>query len=88
MIQDLDFGYLDNHYVNHEPCDEDIVVCISGRDVLVRRDENKYLELPTWGEVKAWCTDWTKWFDEPLQYVFTLQEKKYFLWRKWSVGSI
>ena len=80
MIQDLDFGYLDNHYVNHIPSDEDIVVCISGKDVLVHRNENKYLELPTWGEVKEWCADWTKWFDEPVQYVFTLQEKKYFLW--------
>ncbi|MBR5516531.1 MAG: NAD(+) diphosphatase [Firmicutes bacterium] len=80
MIQDLDFGYLDNHYVNHTPSDEDIVVCVSGRDVLVHRDESRFLDLPTWGEVKEWCRDWTKWFDEPVQYVFTLQEKKYFLW--------
>ena len=80
MIQDLDFGYLDNHYVNHTPSDEDIVVCISGKDVLVHRDEEKYLSLPTWGEVKEWSGDWDKWFDEPVQYVFTLQEKKYFLW--------
>ena len=80
MNQDLEFGYFDNHYEYHTPCDEDIVVCISGKDVLVARDENRYLSLPTWEEVKAWCSSWDKWFDEPVQYVFTLQEKKYFLW--------
>ena len=82
MIQDLDFGYLDNHYVDYKPCDEDIVVCISGRDVLVHRDEDRFLSLPTWGEVKEWADAdaWKKWFEEPVQYVFTLQEKRYFLW--------
>ena len=48
--------------------------------MLVNRDENGYLSLPTWGEVKAWNSSWDKWFDEPVQYIFTLQEKKYFLW--------
>ena len=80
MIQDLDFGYLDNHYDYHKPEDEDIVVCVSGKDILVHRDENRYLSLPTWGEVKEWSGQWTKWFNEPVQYVFTLQEKRYFLW--------
>ena len=80
MIQDLDFGYLDNHYEKHTPKAEDIVVCFGGKDVLVNRDENGYLSLPTWGEVKAWNSSWDKWFDEPVQYIFTLQEKKYFLW--------
>lgn len=80
MLQDLDFGYLDNHYVKHIPDDEDIVVCIDGGNVLVCRDEDRYLSLPTWGEVKSWSEDWHKWLDEPVQYVFTLQEKKYFLW--------
>lgn len=80
MIQDLDFGYLDNHYENHTPTAEDIVVCFGGKDVLVNRDENGYLTLPTWGEVVAWSDSWDKWFEEPVQYIFTLQEKKYFLW--------
>lgn len=80
MIQDLEYGYLDNHYVNHSPSEDDIVVCISGKDVLVNRDENGYLNLPTWGEVTKWNNGWDKWFNEPVQYIFTLQEKKYFLW--------
>ena len=88
MIQDLEFGYLDNHYEKHIPCDDDIVVCIKGKDVLVHRDENRYLSLPTWGEVKNWSgcdlkingCDWETWFADPLQYAFTLQGKRYFLW--------
>lgn len=80
MIQDLDFGYLDNHYEKHVPCDDDVVICVSGKDVLIHRDENRYLTLPTWGEVKEWNETWEKWFEEPVQYIFTLQERRYFLW--------
>ena len=80
MIQDLDFGYLDNHYTKQTPIDGDIVICIKGKDVLVFRDENNSLILPTWKEVKCWCDSWPNWIEEKIQYVFTLQGKKYFLW--------
>ena len=55
MIQDLDFGYLDNQYKVCLPQDEDVMVCVSGKDVLVARDADRYLSLPTWGEIKDWC---------------------------------
>ncbi len=80
MIQDLDFGYLDNHYRQETPSGEDIVVCVQGKNILVGRTEEDSLLLPTWAQVQNWSADWNKWFDNEVQYVFTLQEKKYFLW--------
>ena len=98
MLQDLDFGYLDNHYTPDTPADEDIVVCVQGKNILVNRHEDNTLTLPTWKQVQSWAAGdagsceadsaepsdgWSRWFPEeasPVQYVFTLQEKKYFLW--------
>ena len=80
MLQDLDFGYLDNHYQPAMPEDEDFVVCVQGKQILVCRDEEDHLTLPTWARVKTWCGDWNQWFEEPVQYVFTMQKKRYFLW--------
>lgn len=80
MLQDLDFGYLDNHYHPDTPTDEDLVVCVRGKDILVYRNEENFLALPTWKEVRSWSDGWNTWFDQPVQYVFTMQEKKYFLW--------
>ncbi len=99
MIQDLDFGYLDNHYQPLSPCKEDTVVCVQGKNILICRDSNNQLTLPTWEQVQSWASiqtpmqcrnfgeqmqtgnsNWHHWFDQPVQYVFTLQEKRYFLW--------
>ena len=79
MLQDLDFGYLDNQYHAEEPRDCDIVVCVQGKNMLLHRSEDDTLSLPTWGQVKHWCGDWKGWFDYPTQYAFTLQEQHYFL---------
>ena len=79
MLQDLDFGYLDNQYHAEEPRDCDIVVCVQGKNMLLHRSEDDTLSLPTWGQVKHWCGDWEGWFDYPTQYAFTLQEQHYFL---------
>ena len=79
MLQDLDFGYLDNQYHTAEPRDEDIIVCVQGKNMLLHRAEDDTLTLPTWGRVKNWYTGWTQWFDYPTVYAFTLQEQRYFL---------
>ena len=80
MLQDLDFGYLDNHYYDLMPADNDIVVCVQGKNILVSRAADNQLSLPAWKQVREWSNEWTCWFDEPLKYVFELQGKKYFLW--------
>ena len=79
MLQDLDFGYLDNQYHAEEPQDEDIVICVQGKNTLLHRDEDGTLSLPTWGQVRAWCDSWERWFDYPTQYAFTMQEQRYFI---------
>jgi len=80
MLQDLDYGYLDNHYKPETPADGDFVVCAQGKNILVCRNEKNELILPTWKQVKEWKGNWNQWFGEPVQYIFTMQEKKFFLW--------
>ena len=80
MIQDLEFGFLDNQYRPTAPSPQDVVVCVRGKDILVCRADDRSLSLPTWQQVLGWGAGWERWFDEPVQYAFTLQEVRYFLW--------
>ncbi len=82
MIQDLEFGFLDNQYRPTEPAPGDVVVCARGKDLLVCRNEDRSLTLPRWEQVQQWAAapDWSHWYDQPLTYAFTLQEVRYFLW--------
>ena len=80
MLQDLEYGFLDNQYKNTSPSNEDIVICVQKNTILVRRYNDNRLELPTWAEVKTWSQDWKQWFEAPLTYAFCLQGKNYFLW--------
>ena len=79
MLQDLEFGYLDNQYHAVDPQDEDIIVCIQGKNTLLHHAADDTLTLPTWAQVKSWCQDWQNWFDYPTQYAFTMQGQRYFL---------
>ncbi len=79
MLQDLDFGYLDNQYHAAEPKDEDIIICVQGKNMLLHRAADDTLTLPAWGQVKNWFGNWEQWFDYPIQYAFTMQEQHYFL---------
>ena len=54
MIQDLDFGKLDNQYRPEIPSDEDFVICAGKGGILVYRNEEDELTLPTWQQVKEW----------------------------------
>ena len=80
MLQDLDFGRLDNQYHKENPNDNDIVVCVQGKGMLVHRESNDELSLPTWKQVKEWSKDWSHWHEDEVQYIFTLQDVHYFLW--------
>ena len=79
MLQDLDFGYLDNQYHACQPEAADRIVCIRGGEILLHRAEDDTLNLPTWKQVSTWRENWTPWFEQPTQYAFTLQEQRYFL---------
>ena len=80
MLQDLDFGQLDNQFHPAAPSEKDIIVCVQGKNVFVARDSENHLTLPTWKQVQSWSADWSRWFDTPVQYAFTLQNVRYFLW--------
>lgn len=82
MLQDLAFGRLENEFRTLQPGKGDIVVCFRENSVLIRRDKNDALALPTWEQVQEWSQmgDWQHWYDEPYQYVFRMQDENYFIW--------
>lgn len=79
MLQDLAHGRLENEYRPVPPVDSDYVLCVRGRDILLRRDADNTLELPTVAHVRRWSERWTSWSAEPLRYAFRLHGINYYL---------
>ena len=80
MLQDLDFGRLENEYRPVPPRDEDRVICVRDREILIRREEDETLTLPTVAQVRAWWSGWEPWGEEPLRYGFRLHGTGYYLY--------
>ena len=80
MLQDLDFGYLDNQYHPQSPEAGDVVMCFCEDAVLVYRDCKDGLHLPVLEQVQQWNKRWNRWQIGDFRYIFTLQQRKYFLW--------
>ncbi len=80
MLQDLDFGHLDNQYHEKTPHAQDRVLCMRGGDILIGRDADDTLHIPTWKQVKEVCKDWHRWGGMEMQFVFSMQEEDYYLW--------
>ena len=80
MLQDLDFGHLDNQYQEKAPRDQDRVLCMRKGDILIGRDPDDQLHIPTWEQVKWECEHWHRWGGLEVQYVFSMQEEDYYLW--------
>jgi len=82
MIQDVSCGRLENEFRNVEPTAEAIVVCFQSGKVLIKRNADDTLQLPTYSEVThwAWENDWPHWNEHSAQYVFRLDSKDYFIW--------
>ena len=80
MLQDLSFGKLENEFYNLLPQPEDIVICFRNQQILLNRDADQQITLPTAEEVEGWISDGQSWFADGLRYVFRMQEKNYFLW--------
>lgn len=84
MIQDLDFGRMQNEFHNDvEPQADDIVVCFQNGKVLHDHTADGGLKLPTYAQVSEWMknndsTYWDK--DDIIQYVFRLQDVNYFIY--------
>ena len=47
MLQDLEYGRLENEDRPLPPLDSDYVLCFRGQDVLLRRSPDNTLSLPT-----------------------------------------
>ena len=80
MLQDLDFGYLDNQYRQKCPQPHDTVLCMRSGDILLHRSADNTLSFPTWSQVQSQCSTWHRWGGMELQFIFTLQERDFYLW--------
>lgn len=82
MLQDLEFGRLENEFRDIEPTEKGIIVCFKDNDILISRKENDELQLPTCGQVLQWATSdtWKSWNKKRIQYVFRMHDVNYFLW--------
>ena len=74
MLQDLTHGRLENEYRPVPPTAADALLCFRGGDVLLGRDENNTLTLPTWAEVQTWG-----WGESEPRYAFRLHGTGYYL---------
>ena len=69
MLQDLEFGRLENEYRPLPPRDDDFVLCFRGPEVLLHRLSDNRLRLPTVAQLPAGA----------LQYAFRLHDLSYYL---------
>lgn len=89
MLQDLAFGRMENEFRNTKPENGDVVVCFQDNRVLLYRDKNDALTLPTYAQVMDWAEKehWQHWNEDAVQYVFCLQDINYFIWMGESGAS-
>lgn len=74
MLQDLEYGRLENEYRPVPPVSTDAILCFRRGDVLLHRSPENTLTLPTWAELQSW--GWG--ISEP-RYAFRLQGTGYYL---------
>ena len=70
MVQDLEYGKLENEFRNIQPHSGDTVICIRGNQVLHKRLDDDTLELPTVSMVLEWGCGWEHWSEDAFRYVF------------------
>lgn len=82
MLQELDFGRLENEFYDKKVMDDDFVICIKNNRILVNRTEKMNITFPKVSTVKQWekGADWNSWREEHFQYIFRMQDVNYFLW--------
>ena len=74
MLQDLVFGRLENEFRNIAAKAEDTILCFHNGQVLLRREADDTLTLPTLSQIAAWQTHAAP------RYIFRMQDHNYFLW--------
>ena len=71
MLQDMEFGRLENEFRNIAATGQDTVLCFREGQVLICRSADDSLTLPTWKQLGG---------QGSARYLFRLQEQNYFLW--------
>lgn len=79
MLQDISFGRLENEYRDQAAAPDDFVICIRDREILLTRDSQGRLALPTYREAEAWAAHWQPWSGTPWRYAFRMLGRNYFL---------
>ena len=79
MLQDLSYGKLQNEYISRTAEANDVVVCFSGRDVVICRHEDDTLTLPRYSEVLSW-QEGADSGEGDYCYAFSMQGTNYFLY--------
>ena len=74
MLQDLSFGKLEIEYRNPQPAQDSLALCFREGSILLRRNADDTLALPTVGQVETWTGD------QAFRYLFRLQGIDCFLW--------
>lgn len=74
MLQDLDTGWLENEFRNVTAVPEDTILCFHEGQVLICRQADDTLILPTLSHIEKWQTSAAP------RYLFRMQERNYFLW--------
>ena len=74
MLQDMDFGRLENEFRNLAAGTEDLILCFHEGQVLLARGTDDTLTLPTLARMALWQTP------SAPRYLFRMQEQNYFLW--------
>jgi len=74
MLQDLDIGRLENEYRNIAAGAEDVILCFHEGQVLLSREADDTLTLPTFS-----CVAHRQSASAP-RYLFRMQERSFFLW--------
>ena len=74
MLQDLDIGRLENEYRNIAAGAEDVILCFHEGQVLLSREADDALTLPTFS-----CVAHRQRASAP-RYLFRMQERSFFLW--------
>ena len=82
MLQDIGYGRLENEFRNVIPNGQSVIVCFRGNKVLIHRDKNDALYLPSYTQCAQWAQDheWKGWNEDKYQYVFRLMDTDYFIW--------
>ena len=79
MIQDIENKNFDNQFKNIAPSENDRILCFSGKDILLERNDKDELFLPAYAQVKEEMADWESWIDSPLKFAFSMEGVNYFI---------